>query len=92
MRFPIYTALSIMLVAIFFFMYIMFNYAYHNPLSGAFTILDSQRHTMMDANYSVWAADLLNWNHSWWGTCFCILIIMVVVCGVVDAIKSSKTN
>jgi hypothetical protein len=90
MKFPIFTAMSIILVGLFMFMYIMFSYAFFNPVSGAFTLIDEQRGLMMNTNYSLWAQDLLDFQHSWWGTCFCILIVLVVVCGFIDVLRDRQ--
>jgi hypothetical protein len=82
-----------MLVGLFFFMYIMFNYAFHNPTSGAFTLIDQQRGVMMpNPFYYNWAGDLLDFNHSMWGTGFCILIIMVIVCGLIDVLRKPQDS
>lgn len=92
MKFPIFTALSIMLTGLFFFLYIMFNFAFHNPASGAFTRLDEEIDTVMDSGWAAWTRDILDFQHSWWGTCFVVLIIMVIVCAFIDVLRSSKTS
>jgi hypothetical protein len=89
LKFPIFTALSIMLTGLFFFLYITFNYAFHNPESGAFTRLDELRPSTL-GNYSGWAADILNFQHNWWGTCFVVLIVMTIVCAFIDVLRNPK--
>lgn len=90
MKFPVFTVMSILMVGLFIILYIMFNFGFHNPDTGAFTILDSHRDDMMNPTYSNWARELLDYNHSWWGTGFCVLIIMVIVCGFIDVLRNPK--
>ena len=90
MKFPIFTCLSIMMTGLFFFMYIMFNYGFHDPTVGAFTELDNQIDINMGPEYASWTRDLLDFQHSWWGTCWVVLIIMNIVCIFVDVIRQPK--
>jgi hypothetical protein len=90
MKFPIFACISIMITGLFFFMYVVINYGFHNPVDGAFTELDSQIDVTMDAEHASWTRDLLDFQHSWWGTCWVVLIIMNIVCAFVDVIRSPK--
>jgi hypothetical protein len=81
-----------MFVGLFMFLYIMFNYGFHNTDSGAFTMLDAQRNNMMNPSYSAWAQDLLNFNHNWWGTGFCVCIVLVIICGFIDILRKPQDS
>lgn len=91
MKFPIYTMISLLLFGLFMFFYIMFNYAFHNPDTGAFTFLDNNMETLL-GNESVWVRDLLDFQHSWWGTGMVSCIILVIVCGFIDILRKPKDS
>jgi hypothetical protein len=91
MKFPFFTCFAIMLTGLFFFLYIMFNYGFHNPVSGAFTLLDAHRDEML-GNFSAWGQDLLNFMHNWWGLGMCACIINVIVCAFIDVLRSPKQS
>jgi hypothetical protein len=91
MKFPVFTCLAIMLTGLYFFMYIMFTYAFFNPIDGAFTLLDQHR-TEMLGSYSSWGQGLLDFLHSFWGTGFCILIVMIIVCALIDVLRNPSES
>lgn len=90
MKFPIFTCISIMITGLFLFMYVMLNYGFHDPTVGAFTELDRQIDTTMDTAHANWARDILDFNHSVWGTSWVVLIIVNIVCAFVDVLRQPK--
>lgn len=93
MKFPMFTAIALCLMILFIIFYVMFNYAWFNPDSGAFTMLDAQRDSMMGTGeIHDWAQDLLDFQHNWWGTCFVAIVIMTLFCAVVDVMRNEKQS
>lgn len=54
MRFPFAAFMCIIVAGLCFTIFIVFNYAYQNPESGLFTILDETAQKTMDAKWYNW--------------------------------------
>jgi len=92
MKFPIFTVMSIMLTGLFFFMYVVFNYGFHNPDTGAFTKIDDKIDMAMGSEQADWTRDILDFWHNIWGAVFVVVIIMNIVCGFIDVIRQPRNT
>ena len=83
--------MSIMFTGLIMFIYVVFNWAFHNPSSGAFTKLDELRPTLLGGESS-WAQDILNFNHNIFGMVFVALIVVNIACALIDVLRNKNTS
>jgi len=91
MKFAIVGIAMVLLFVVFHFLFIMIDYGYNNPDSGAFSLIDDKLQPYMDkapSEYKNKPAELLQF----FGLGRFVILAMILVCFAAEAFTRSKVE
>lgn len=90
MRFPFMAFLCVIISGLCFSVFIVFNYAYNNPDSGVFTILDEKASEQMSSKWYNWFTERRERIVNGFGMAGVVILFVAIIITVASGLEHRR--